>query len=133
MITADEFINKTIGCPWVNRAEDNGAYDCWGVVVASFREIEGVELPQLTGYADKHCKTSEAAKEAEKTGKFMPSQARNGAIMTVSDNNGNITHVGRCLCGRVLHATKSLGVRWTTYQAINTQFKNVRFYRYAPN
>lgn len=132
MIDSD-FVNEMIGKPWVNRGESFNGADCWGVVILSFREIDSVELPQLKGYQNKKCKTSDAAKEAEQTGLFKRAQATNGAIMTVHDNHGNITHVGRCLCGRVLHSTESMGARWDTYASINSQFKNVRYYKYAVN
>lgn len=133
MITQEEFCNKTNGKPWVNRAEGESAYDCWGLVVASFREVDGVELPQISGYEDKECTTEDVGDEAARLGCFLPSQARDGAIMVVYNNHDKITHVGRCLCGRVLHSTQSMGVRWDHYQSINNQFKNVRFVKYAIN
>lgn len=133
MISAEDFCNKVNGAPWVNRAECDGAYDCWGLVIASFREVDGVELPQLSGYQDKNCATEKAGEEAARLGCFTESQARDGSIMVVYDNHKNITHVGRCLCGRVLHSTQGMGARWDTYQSINQQFKNVRFVKYAIN
>ena len=128
-MTPEDFCNKANGKPWVNRAEGNGAYDCWGLVIASFREIEGLELPSVAGYADKDCATSDAAKNIDMS-RFIESQPRNGAIMAIFDNRGNLEHVGRCLCGRVLHATEALGVRWDSYRAINQRNKNVRFFKY---
>lgn len=131
---ADEFCNIVNGKPWVNRGEDiYTGVDCWGLVVASFRHVDGVELPILTGYTDKECSTERAGEEAKRLNIFQQSQATNGAVMVVMNNRGLITHVGRCLCGRVLHATKSMGARWDTYQSISNQFKNVRYYRYAAN
>jgi len=133
-MTDEEFCNKANGKPWVNRGEDiNTGMDCWGLVIASYKEIEGVELPQISGYNNADCPTEDAADEALKTRQFSASQAANGAIMVVEDNKGRITHVGRCLCGRVLHATKRLGTRLDSYNSINTQFKNVRYYKYAVN
>lgn len=129
-----EFINKAIGVPWVNRGEDieTGA-DCWGIILESFRLIDGIELPILGGYLDENCTTDKAAKEVLSTGLFLPSQARNGSIMCVFNTKGLMIHVGRCLSGRVLHSTERMGVRWDTYNTINNQFKNVRYYRYAVN
>lgn len=130
MISAEIFCEKTNGKPWVNRAEGNKAYDCWGLVLASFREVDGIELPKVDGYADENCSTGDAL-TSDYMSKFSESQPTNGAIMATFDNRGNLTHVGRCLCGRVLHSTEALGVRWETYQAINNKFKNVRFFKYA--
>ena len=129
-----DFVNEVVGSAWVNRAEgENGCYDCYGVVIAGFKRVYGIELPPLGGYKDKNCSTESAAKEATDTGLFTPSQPTDGAIMTVEDDHGNITHVGLCICGRVLHATESLGAKWDKYTSINSQFKNIGYYRYAAN
>jgi cell wall-associated NlpC family hydrolase len=128
-MTPEEFCNHANGKPWVNRAEGPEAYDCWGLVLASFREIDGVDLPQCAGYADKNCETAEAAKQIDMT-RFNLSQPTNGAIMAVFDNHKNLLHVGRCLCGRVLHATNAMGVCWHSYQTINDRFKNIRYFKY---
>lgn len=129
LITEADFCNKATGKPWVNRAEGDKAYDCWGLVLASFREIDGVELPSVAGYAEECCSTAEAAKQVNMK-KFIPSQPTNGAIMAIFDNKGNMLHVGRCLCGRVLHSTESLGVAHHTYQTINNKHRNVRYFKF---
>lgn len=129
MITDVEFCNKANGKPWVNRAEGPVAYDCWGLVLASFREIDGIELPQVAGYADKECSTGEAL-TSDYMGLFSPCQPVNGAVMAIFDNKGNLEHVGRILCGRVLHATHGLGVTHYTYQNINERYRNVRYFKF---
>lgn len=126
----EDFCNKANGKPWVNRAEGDQAYDCWGLVLASFREIEGVELPQISGYGDLSLDCRNAVNNDD-LGKFSESQPTNGAIMVVFNNKKQVTHVGRCLCGRVLHSTARMGVKWEPYQTINRTFKNVRYYKYS--
>ena len=128
---AAEFCETVNGKPWVNRAEGPDAYDCWGLVLASFRDIDGIELPQVEGYTDKKCKTSDAADQLFATGKFMPSQPCDGAIMCIFDTKGRLEHVGRCLCGRVAHATSALGVRLESYSVIMSRYNNVKYFRYA--
>jgi len=129
LITDAEFCEKFIGVEWVNRGESSKGIDCWGLCMASFREIEGVELPQVAGYANKECSTGDALTK-EYMSMFTPCQPMNGAIMAIFDNKANLVHVGRVLCGRVLHATKGLGVRWDTYQAINSRNNNVRYFKF---
>lgn len=124
-----EFIKKYVGVEWVNRGESAQGCDCWGLVLASFREIDNKELPSVVGYADKNCPTEEAAKTVDLC-LFEPSQATDGAIMTALNTRGEITHVGRCLAGGVIHATESLGVTFHSYRVIKNKFKNVRFYKY---
>ena len=128
-MTPEEFCNHANGKPWVNRAEGPNAYDCWGLVLASFRQVDGVELPCVAGYADKECSTTEAASAVDMT-RFTPCQPSNDAIMAIFDNRGGLMHVGRCLSGRVLHATETLGVRWDSYATINGRNKNVRYFKY---
>ena len=123
------FCEKANGKPWVNRAEGPHEYDCWGLVLASFREVDGFELPRLDGYSDKDCKTEDAL-TPDYLSKFSESQPTDGAIMTIFNSKGRLEHVGRCLCGRVLHATQGLGVRWDTYQSLTAKHINVRYYKY---
>ena len=129
-MTSEEFCNHANGKPWVNRAEGPVAYDCWGLVLASFREVDGIELPVVAGYANKECSTGEAASQIDMS-RFTPCQPTNGAIMAIFKNNEQLEHVGRCLCGRVLHATDKMGTRWDTYQSISNRNRNVRYYKYA--
>lgn len=125
----EEFIEKMIGKPWSNRGESFSAVDCWGLCILSFREVDGIELPQVAGYADKDCSTGSAL-TPEYMSKFSESQPTNGAVMAIFNRKGKLEHVGRCLCGRVLHATKGLGVRWDTYQSLNARNSNVRYFKF---
>lgn len=128
MLTPTEFINKYIGTPWLNRGESTAGIDCWGLVLASYREIEGIELPSISGYNDES-KPTELAVTNDDLKQFRQAQASNGSIMCVFNNKGQMTHVGRCLEGRVLHAATGLGVRFTTYAALNRIHRNIRYYK----
>lgn len=128
-LTPEHFINKYIGAPWVNRGESVKGVDCWGLVLASYREIEGVDLPQISGYGNKECSTGDAVTKNDLR-KFSEAQPANGSIMCIFDDKGQMVHVGRCLLGRVLHASDGIGVKWSTYSALNKIHKNVRYYKY---
>lgn len=128
-LTPEEFINKYIGVPWVNRGESTKGIDCWGLVLASYREIEGIELPQISGYSNEECPTAQAVTKKDLS-QFSEAQPANGAIMCIFDDNDQMIHVGRCLLGRVLHASAGLGVKWSTYSALNKIHKNMRYYKY---
>ena len=125
----ENFINKYIGAPWVNRGESVKGVDCWGLVLASYREIDGIDLPQISGYGDADCATGDAVTNKDLS-QFSEAQPANGAIMCIFDDNNKMVHVGRCLLGRVLHASDGIGVRWSQYSAINKIHKNVRYYKY---
>lgn len=129
-MTPEEFCTLVNGKPWVNRAEGPDAYDCFGVVLDSFRKVDGVELPQISGYADKNCPTEEAAKEAQESGLFPECRPKNGAIVAIYDKRGNINHVGRVMCGKILHATSALGVRHDKIKTFLRQYPTARFHEY---
>ncbi len=127
-----DYINMVNGKPWVNRAEGPDTFDCWGLVIDSFRKLDNIELPQIGGYIDKDCKTDVAASEAIKSGQYVKCKPQDGAIMTAFVGK-NLVHVGRCLGGGVIHATEGLGVRFNTYQAIAASHQHVEYFNYAPN
>ena len=126
----DDYINSVVGKPWVNRAEGPEEFDCWGIVVDSFRKLDNIELPQISGYTDKDCNTGDAAQEAFDTNNYRKSQPTDGAIMTAFFN-GKLVHVGRCLCGGVLHASEGMGVRFDKYRVINKVNQKVEYYKYV--
>ncbi len=131
-MNAEEYINSVVGKPWVNRSEGPDDFDCWGIVIDSFRKIDGIELPQIGGYVDHECDTGEAAQEALDTNNYAKCQPTNGAIMTAFFN-GKLVHVGRCLAGGVLHASEGLGVRFDKYRVINAVNQQVEYYKYVAN
>lgn len=128
-MTESEFCDMYVGTPWVNRGESLDGIDCWGLVLQSFREIDGVELPVISGYNDPLTQTEDAVTPSDLK-QFKEAQPTNGAIMCIFNNKGQMMHVGRCLNGRIIHATESLGVRVGTYKKINSKHRNVRYYKY---
>ncbi len=131
-MTEEEYVNITIGKPWVNRAEGPCSFDCWGIVIDSFRKLDNIDLPQIDGYCDKLCDTGKAAQEAFDSDNYIKCQPANGAIMTAFFND-KLVHVGRCLAGGVLHATEGIGVRHDKYQVIARVNQRVEYYKYVNN
>ncbi len=41
-----DFIKDAIGKPWVNRESGPDSYDCWGLVVAYYREVLGITIKE---------------------------------------------------------------------------------------
>ena len=133
-ISDREFANKVIGKPWKNRATGPTAYDCWGLVVASFREVDGIELPEISGYLDSACDTDTAAKQGLHS--YELSGGENGDIVCMYNVNNEFVHVGRMFFGMVLHAggndQRSTGqVRLDRLDFIRRAFNKVEFRRYA--
>ncbi len=129
---AEDYINEVVGKPWVNRAEGPDTFDCWGLVIDSFRRVDGVELPQIEGYADLSCATGMAAAEGIGSGAYEKCGPQDGAIMTAFYDD-ILVHVGRCLCGGVVHAGEGIGVRFNKHRVIKATNQRVEYYKYASN
>ena len=52
-MTVNEFIKKSIGARWIDRASTFDQMDCWGLVILYYRHVLGIELTPITGYEDK--------------------------------------------------------------------------------
>lgn len=133
-MTPEEFIKFTVGKPWVNRAEGPDQYDCMGLINDSFRRIDNIELPTIQGYLDNHCPTHIAGKEAESFDCWTKGDGSNGDIVVFKDHKDRIVHVGRVLCGGVLHArgpSKRGTVKFDKLSRIKLEFNRIEFKRYA--
>lgn len=137
-MTPKEFLNHAIGKPWVSRATGPQAYDCWGLVIASFLEIEGLELPIVNGYAYSACSPNEIESELRNKGRFIKSTGIDGDIVSMYNSVGDFEHVGRIICGGIVHAWGHGGngtgqVKWNTIAAMRKLYPRLEFERYAVN
>lgn len=57
-----EFINKTLGLPWVNRASSFESLDCWGLVKLYYQHVLNIDLPVIEGYEQGECDTAKGWK-----------------------------------------------------------------------
>jgi hypothetical protein len=137
-MTPKEFLNHAIGKPWVSRATGPQAYDCWGLVIASFREIECLELPIVNGYAYSAGSPNEIESELRNKGRFIKSTGIDGDIVSMYNSAGDFEHVGRIICGGIVHAWGQGGdgtgqVKWNTIAAMRKLYPRLEFERYAVN
>ena len=137
-MTPKEFLNHAIGKPWVSRATGPQAYDCWGLVIASFREIECLELPIVNGYAYSAGSPNEIESELRNKGRFIKSTGIEGDIVSMYNSAGDFEHVGRIICGGIVHAWGQGGdgtgqVKWNTIAAMRKLYPRLEFERYAVN
>ncbi|MDR6953778.1 cell wall-associated NlpC family hydrolase [Ancylobacter sp. 3268] len=54
--------NAFIGIPWVRLGRARAGIDCWGVVVMTYRDVLGIELPD---YLDVPVETAEMARQVD--------------------------------------------------------------------
>lgn len=138
-MTPNEFIIRTLGKPWVNRATGPESYDCWGLVIASFKEIDGIELPSIEGYLKAETKTFKAAlTEMIKPWWVLSGnqQGNDGDVVAYFDHKGRFTHVGRVLGGGVLHSSGESGVggvKWERKEIVSMRFHRTEYRKYANN
>ena len=98
-MTPAEYVNSVSGKPYKLGATGS-AFDCWTLVVDSFDKIDGIELPAIgerDGYSV-HKPALHAIKRYRKCAR------KEGAIAMCVDSHGLMVHVGRVLCGGILHA-----------------------------
>ena len=111
-MTPISWINAVVGKPWVDRAEGPAAFDCWGLVVDSFRRIDGVEIEPVAGY-DTGAPIDQAGPTEQSSGRWIEVQGpQHGAVFCCYTATGNMAHVGR-----VLHA---VGAQLLCVHARNT-------------
>ena len=92
-MTPEEWCNDVVGKPWVDRSYGPDSFDCWGLVIDSFKRIEGIELPEVEGYYDGRPTEEIGTLEASK---WNDCEAVHGAVFCVQ-KLGLVTHVGRLL------------------------------------
>lgn len=134
----DEYVNSVVGKPWVKGSDDpEQGLDCWGLILDSFRKIEGRELPPV--FQREKCDLSRSAALALHRGDFVRCDEKEGAIWGLIDSNGYLAHVGRIICGRAVHAAgNELGagsvVAWPlahTFQHYRSRGFQIEFYEVA--
>lgn len=132
-ITDKEFADKVIGKPWKRFGTGSQSYDCWGLVIASFREIDGVELPELTGYLSPDLSYHDIAKNG--LGEYRLASGEDGDIVCMYNVNNEFVHVGRMFFGMVLHAFGTQDnpgqVKLDRLDVVRRLFNKVEFRRYA--
>lgn len=92
-MTPVEWCNDVAGKPWRDRAYGADAYDCWGLVIDSFKRIDGIELPEVKGYTDGKPTEEIGTKEAQS---WQDCEPVHGAVFCVV-KMGLVVHVGRLL------------------------------------
>lgn len=140
-MSPDEFVRRVIDKPWVNRAEGPAAYDCWGLVIASFRDIDGVTLPSIEGYIKSDCATHYAIGDEADKDWWENSSGLEGDVAAYYDHKGRFLHVGRVFKGKydelgILHSSGVDGVggvKWEPKASVSARFHRTEYKRYAPD
>lgn len=126
---------KYIGKPWRPAARGPEAFDCWGLVMAVYRECLGIELPEFN--IDPRDRI--AAARAIDAGPMLPIWQRLEKpehLCAVGMGGKILSHVGVYLSdegGMVLHAVDRCAVVADSMSAVKTlyRFNRLEFFRHG--
>lgn len=109
-MTNVDWVNSVAGKPWVDRADGPDSFDCWGLVVDSYRRIDGAELPDVSGYDSGESIEVIGGPVRDNLGWPAIAEPQDGAVFCVYLSNGDMVHVGRVLLiGGMLYAAHAAG------------------------
>ncbi len=102
----NEFIKKTLGKPWVNRASSFDACDCWGLVVLYYKHVLDINIPTVQGFIENN-NFEKCYQENNHLWEEVTKPITEGLVFTCY-KGGKPTHVGICAGhGKVLHSRGS--------------------------
>jgi len=106
-----DFVAHAVRVPFVDRGRGFRGWDCWGLVVAAYREVLGAELPSMVYRA-----TAEPADDLDRVvHKRLPSWSRVDGLYRPMDlavyvTSGAVSHVALIIDPlRALHAHEGIG------------------------
>lgn len=88
-----EFIQKMIGKPWVNRASNFDACDCYGLIQLYYQHVLNIDLPTVAGYDDATCSTEQGWEANIHDWEEVATPSENGLLFT-SYKDEKPAHVG---------------------------------------
>ena len=126
-MTRQEFIDSVIGKPYKERTYGPDYYDCWGVVVAYYREVHGVDLEQyMSGTANENW--------LEEISKGEWQESDEGILFMSFSADGIAKHCGLKFGNQCLHAAGWDGLGQVTLvpmRKIKRLYKDVKVYKYV--
>lgn len=131
MLSVDEFIKKTVGVKWQDRACTFEAMDCWGLVILYYQHVLGLHLDDVIGYTSKKV-TIESATKPELNKHWVKSDAVTNAIF-VAYVGDNPVHVGIVIDDYALHAAGKNNRGQVQYNRISAleKFYRLEFYTHV--
>lgn len=135
MMQADDYINAVVGADWKKGATGCGGFDCWGLVVDSYKQIDGVNLPPLNAYSNGNVDLISGMKEALIKGRWKPmNEPQEGCVVACFDKHDNLSHVGRYYYGKLFHASGNLDGKgqvclWPI-KVVERKFARLEFYQW---
>lgn len=129
-------INDFVGLPYREAARGPDAYDCYGLVMAVFRVLRGVELPDWYQMAPGQHGASRAISAGLASevagGRSVRVAAPSDLDIAIVGSAFRAHHVGVVIEGGVLHAARTFGSVWHPLPRFLTIFPQTEFYSWRP-
>jgi cell wall-associated NlpC family hydrolase len=111
---SDDWPAAYVGLPWRDGGRDRDGLDCWGLCILVYRELLGIELPDL-GYAYESARNRAEVADliAAESGPLVPApEPESFDFLFLTRHGGRPAHhVGLAAPqGRVLHCADGIGV-----------------------
>lgn len=136
-MTAQEYIDRVVGVPWVNRGCTLDGMDCWANVILYFRHVHGVEIPEVAGYADGSTPISDGFFAQANAGWWHQEQEPSDGLVFAAFKGDIPAHVGVITGGRCLHSLGSDerpgSVGYHSLRTIEKLYSRLEFWRYVGN
>jgi cell wall-associated NlpC family hydrolase len=134
-MTSNEFVNKMIGVPWVNRGAELTGADCWGIVVLFFKHVHGISIPIVPGYADGTTPIADGFFKQAESGYWLSQSAPSDGVVFAAFHGEIPAHVGVITGGRCLHSPGSDdnpgAVGYHSIQTLGKIYSRLEFWRYV--
>lgn len=130
-----EWINDYVGVPYLENGRDRDGWDCWGLVMAVYRDRLGVELPDWKwtapyGALDKLRAFGLAVDQADAEAWAHELEAPEAFALALVHGERRPHHVGVAVGAGVLHAARYGGTLYDPAHRFVTQFPRVKWFRW---
>lgn len=130
------WLNDYVGTPHLTNGRDRAGFDCWGLMVAVWRDRRGIELPDFRAPND--ASLIRAIEEVGANYGKWPSLAPVAQVeapcdwdFVVCKRHGLALHMGLFIGGGVLHSSATtLGTVWEPESRFNATYPKRDFWRW---
>ena len=123
----DAFIERAIGVPYRNLGRDYSGWDCWGLCVMAYREVFGIEIPDVCYESAENFRESMRLFSQHKDRWNRTEHHALGSVALIY-RRGLLIHAGLASVeGLILHVEKAVG----TVQEPASEMRIEGYYAYA--
>ena len=130
-MTAEQFVERAVCVPFLDKGRDYDGFDCWGLVVCYYRDVLGIELPSYDGYdsVKNHRAVAKCFREAILTEAWLNVEIPEDGHVAVIYRRGLPLHIGVAICrgSRIQHCEERVG---TIHEPL-ARFRVEGYYRFA--